>query len=67
MKIGDTITITNELKRPMSFSFIGELPDGYEYKIMDVDGVIKIMGVHKDKEPIAFFIDDNRLIKIELT
>jgi hypothetical protein len=55
-----------------NFKFVGELPDGYEYKIfqtLDRFGYdrIKIFGVSPDKGAIGFYIaDDGSLNKIEL-
>lgn len=40
----------------MRFNYIGDLPEGYEYKIFQTDNDVKIMGVHPEKEPIGFVI-----------
>jgi hypothetical protein len=48
------------------FKFIGELPDGYEYKLFQTDEWLKVIGVSLDKEPIAFIVHEDRLEKIEL-
>jgi hypothetical protein len=46
---------------------IGELPDGYEYKLLIQPGFIKIIGVAVDKEPIGFYIDaDYNLNKMDV-
>lgn len=49
------------------FQLIAELPEGYEYKIFQVNGDIRIMGAHRNKEPIAFKLEERkRLVQIEL-
>lgn len=37
-------------KRDMVYLF--ELPQGYDYRFIEVDGIISIMGVHPEKKPI---------------
>lgn len=46
--------------------FIGELPDGYEYKLMAQGNTIKVIGVALDKEPILFVLENDVLRKVEL-
>lgn len=38
------------------FNFIAELPSGYEYKLVQVEDQLKVIGVHPEKEPIGFVI-----------
>ena len=49
------------------YKYIGQLPDGYEYKLAICDGVLKIIGIAIDKEPIGFELDAyDKLHKIEI-
>jgi hypothetical protein len=40
---------------------LGTLPEGYEYKAFNVDGVIKILGIHPDKKPIGAIVNGDKL------
>ena len=47
--------------------FIGELPQGYDYKIFQYDTEIKIVGAAQDKEPICFTLDcEMRLSRLKI-
>lgn len=48
------------------FKFIGELPAGYEYKLIQTEYIVKVIGVHKDKPPIGFILNGTDLEPIEL-
>lgn len=51
----------------MDFQYIAELPQGYEYKLVRVEGQIRIIGAAHDKPPIGFILEENhRLIAIDL-
>lgn len=45
----------------MKFKFIGELPSGYEYKMFESFGVIKIVGIADDWSIICFIIETESL------
>lgn len=48
-----------------AFNFIAELPSGYEYKIFSTDGVIKIIGAHPEREPVAYVVtSSHRLVQL---
>lgn len=40
--------------------YIATLPEGYDYRFMEVDGVISILGAHPKKKPIV--VDSNGTI-----
>ena len=46
--------------------FIGELPDGYEYKFVKNGDQINIIGIALDKKPIAFTLKEDKIVPIEL-
>jgi hypothetical protein len=48
------------------FKFIAELPPGYEYKIIQTEYIIKIIGIAYDKPPIGFILNGTELERIEL-
>ena len=48
------------------FKFIAELPAGYEYKLIQTEYIIKIIGVHRKKKPIGFILNGTELEAIEL-
>lgn len=45
--------------------YMGDLPDGYDYKLFLVDGEIRILGIHQDKRLIGFVVDKDKLRKID--
>lgn len=48
------------------FKFIAELPPGYEYKIIQTEYIIKIIGIAYDKPPIGFILNGTVLEPIDL-
>lgn len=42
-------------RRPVSF--IKALPEGYDYRFIDFDGEIRLMGIHHEKKPIVVDLD----------
>lgn len=49
------------------FQFIAELPEGYDYKIVRVNGEIRIIGAASDKPPIGFVLQEqHRLLAFDL-
>ncbi len=59
---------TEEIKKQMNreFKYIGLLPIGYEYKIVELPGSIRIIGVSHDKPPIGFIMKNGKLEEIKL-
>jgi|HubBroStandDraft_6_1064221.scaffolds.fasta_scaffold3205104_2 hypothetical protein len=50
-----------------SFQYIAELPSGYEYKLFQIAGEIRILGINPDKKPIAFTLHNTKeLLEIDL-
>lgn len=45
------------------FQFIGELPEGYEYKLFQTGNDLKIVGVAHDKAPIAFMLKNEHILR----
>jgi hypothetical protein len=48
------------------FKYVGELPIGYEYKIIQTEYIIKIIGVAYNKSPIGFILNGTSLEKIDI-
>lgn len=46
--------------------YIGELPDGYEYKFLRIGDEIRIIGVSLDKAPIGYTLKDGELKEIKV-
>jgi hypothetical protein len=46
--------------------FIGELPSGYEWKLIQTDYVIRLIGIAQDKSPIGFILNGTELEQIKL-
>ena len=48
------------------FKYIGDLPNGYIYKLIQTNYIIKVIGVAHDKPPIGFILNGTDLEKINL-
>lgn len=50
------------------FQHLGELPDGYEYKLYKAHGQVIITGISPDKSPVGFMINaDNQFIEVDVS
>lgn len=49
-----------------NWKLLGQLPSGYEYRIINVDGKLLIVGINQDKPPIAFKIKEEKLIEVRV-
>lgn len=50
----------------MTGRYIGRLPDGYSWKILNINNEIRIFGIAEDKHPLAFMIKNHKLQQINL-
>lgn len=48
----------------LDFIYMGDLPNGYEYKVFKFMDAIKVIGIATDKEPIGFIYDGKALRRI---
>lgn len=45
---------------------IGVLPDGYQYRLVNALGDYRVIGLHPDKEPIGFYIEQDKLVPMDI-
>ena len=48
------------------FKFIGQIPDGYNYRFFRCDeGILKIVGIAIGKPPIAYIVGEDQIVRID--
>jgi hypothetical protein len=47
--------------------YVGELPNGYDWKLFCIGDVVQVVGINPDKEPIAYTIKNGKLELVEVT